>query len=347
MTAYKAHQAARLIEAPPSTIHGYLIYGTDPGQVGERTHALARRLSEMSSPPGEIIKLHDYDLAQSPGRLLTEAQTLPMFGGRKVVWVKAGQHLDNGQLEELFGSGAPEASVIVEAGNLKKESKLRQFFERRSALAAVPCYGAEAGDVAKLIQKELLEAGMEIAPEALRHLQDSIGGDLILARAEAEKLRLYVGDTGRITLAHVEALAGDAAALAIDDVIGAAFSGNVEALFKHADRLLAGGTAAQFLLMSLGGHLFRLHQVRAAVDKGEGLEVAVKRLRPPLFFKQEEAFKAQCRTWAPDRLAAALGMIQETVRQTRLQPRLEIEMTMRAFMSIALEARKMRSERRR
>lgn len=345
MTAYKAQQAARLIETPPSSIHGYLIFGTDPGQVGERVAALAKRLSEMTNPPGEIIKLHDHDLAQTPGLLLTEAQTLPMFGGKKVVWVKAGQHLSTDQVEELLGGGAPASNVILEGGNIKKDTKLRLFFEKHPALAAIPCYGAEAGDVARLIQKELADAGIQIAPDALRHLQDSVGGDLTLARAEAEKLRLYVGDAGRIALEHVEALAGDAVALAVDDVIGATFAGDVEGLFRLADRLLAGGTAAQTLLIGLGSHLFRLHQVRAAADTGEGMDVAVKKLRPPLFFKQEEAFKAQCRAWAPDRLTAALAMVQDTIRQTRLQTGLEVEMTMRAFMSIALEARKMKAGR--
>jgi DNA polymerase III subunit delta len=343
MTAYKAQQVARLIESPPSSIHGYLFYGTDPGQVGERTGTLAKRLSETSNPAGEIIKLHDSDLAQSPGCLLVEAQILPMFGGKKVVWVKAGQHLSLDQLGELFSGGAPASHVIIEAGNLKKDAKIRVFFEKHSALAAIPCYGDEAGDMAKLIQKELSDTGIEIAPEALRRLQDSVGGDLTLARAELEKLRLYIGDETKLTLEHVEALAGDAVVMATDDVIGAAFAGDVEGVFRQADRLFAGSTAAQGLLIGLGSYLFRLHQIRAAMDSGEGIEIAVKRLRPPLFYKQEEIFKGLCRAWTAGRLAAGLAMVQETIRQTRLQPGLEIEMTMRALMSIALEARKMKA----
>jgi DNA polymerase-3 subunit delta len=340
MTAYKAHQVARLIEAPPNAVHGYLLYGSDPGQISERVSSLAKRLSELSTPAGEIIRLHDQDLAQFPGRLLTEVQTLPMFGGRKVVCVKAGQHLGNDQLEELFSGQPPASSVIIDGGNLKTGSKLRVFFEQHGALAALPCYGFDAADVAKYIQRELLESGLEIAPEALRQLQDSLGGDQTLARAEVEKLRLYAAQERKVTLEHVEAIVGDAAAMATDDVIAAAFAGNGEALYRQFDRLLASGAAPQSLLIALGSHLFRLHQVRAALDGGEGIETAMRRLKPPVFFKQEDTFKSQCRAWAPERLAAALAMVQETLRQARLRSTLEIELTSRALMLIAMEARK-------
>lgn len=343
MTAYKAHQVAQILQTPPNNIYGYLIYGSDPGQVSERAAALAKRLSEMSNPAGEIIKLHDEDLAQSSGRLLTETQTLPMFGGKKVVWVKVGARFSTDPLEELYSAGSSPAShLLIEAGNIKKDGKLRLFFEKHSSLAALPCFGAEPADVARFVQQELMKNGLEIAPEALRQLQDCLGGDQALARAELEKLLLYAGDERRITLEHVEALIGDAAELGTDDVIAAAFAGNMEEMFQQLDRLEAGGTTTQTLLIGLGSYLFRLHQVRAATDSGEGMEIAIRKLRPPIFFKQEDAFKGQCRAWSLERLGAALAVVQDTIRQIRLQAGPEDGLMMRAFISIAQEARKMK-----
>jgi DNA polymerase III subunit delta len=342
MTAYKTHQVTQLLQAPPGTIYGYLIYGADPGQVSERVSTLAKRLSAMASPPGEIIKIHDEDLAQSPGRLLTEAQTMPMFGGKQVICVRAGQRLGMDQVEEVFSGGPPVAHVIVEGGNLKKDSKLRVFFEKHGGLAAIPCYGAEPADVARFVQKELANAGIDIAPEALRQLQDCLGGDQTLARSEVEKLRLYAGNERRITLEHVEAIIGDAAQLGTDDAIAAAFSGNARELFRQLDRLGSSGTAPQSLLIGLGSYLFRLHQVKAAADSGEAMEMAIRKLRPPLFFKQEDVFKGLCRAWTLARLGAALAMVQDTIQQTRLRSGLETELMMRAFTSIAMEARRLK-----
>ena len=57
----------------------------------------------------------------------------------------------------------------------------------------------------------------------------------------------------------------------------------------------------------LARHLLRLAGVQARVESGEPLEVALRSLRPPLFFKREPAFRRQLQAWRGDRLAKALS----------------------------------------
>ena len=42
-------------------------------------------MAARENPPGEIIRIEDGDLEDDPDRLAVELQTMPMFGGRKVV----------------------------------------------------------------------------------------------------------------------------------------------------------------------------------------------------------------------------------------------------------------------
>lgn len=318
MVAFKAKDAARLIQAPPTQLRGFLLYGTDAGQVSERASALASRLSSSSAPPGEIVRLTDEDIAGSPEKIGVELDTIPMFGGAKVVWVSA-QKWPAAALE-LLGEDRPPASfLVVEAGNLQKSAKLRQVFEQGKSLAALPCYGDEAGDLTRLIQQELSQAGLTINPQALQHLRQHLGADQRLSKSELTKLALYTAPDTEVGLDHIDAITGDVSAFAMDGAIAAAVSGEIAKALDHFDRLIASGQQPAAILLALSHYLLRLHRLRAAADAGEAIAIAIKRLRPPVHFKMEAALAAQCRAWSLPKLNEAIRGVHEAIRQTRLQ----------------------------
>ena len=58
-------------------------------------------------------------------------------------------------------------------------------------------------------------------------------------------------------------------------------------------------------------HFRRLHVTRARIDAGTGPEAAMKSLSPPVFFKQEAAFRGQAQRWS---LTALAGVLQRLKR---------------------------------
>ena len=127
--------------------------------------------------------------------------------------------------EELLG--APLAAfIVIEAGNLKKDAKLRQLFEKARNAAAIVCYGAESRDLQQLIREDVAPAGLTIAPDAAQRLAQLLGGDWAVSRSEIAKLTLYAAGEPQITLEHVDAVVGDASAHAFDVAIGAALAGD-------------------------------------------------------------------------------------------------------------------------
>jgi DNA polymerase-3 subunit delta len=311
-----------------------LIHGTDAGQVAELAKALASRLAETASPPGEIIRLSEQDLAATPGRLASEARSLPMFGGRPVILVKHGPQLTPALFEELLG-GPPLAGVIViEAGNLKKDAKLRQIFEAAKNAAAIACYGADERSLAQLIRGEVRASGLTITPDAADRLTHLLGGDWAVSRGEIAKLMLYAQGETQITLDHVEAVVGDASAHAFDAAISDALGGNTAAALSHLDGLAASGTPATVLLNLLLGHMQKLHLVLAAMDRGESFDAAAGRIRPPLHFRQKDVMKRQTARWRLADAADAIALAHETVRQTRLNPALEHELVSDLLMRL-------------
>lgn len=333
MVAIKAAELQSLLKSPPKA-EAFLIHGMDAGLVTETAKSLATALSAMSKPPGEIIRLSEQDLAQTPGRLASEARSFAMFGGRPVILVKQAPQLTPALFDELLG--APLAAfIIIEAGNLKKDAKLRQLFEKAKNAAAIICYTADSRGLQQLIREDVERAGLTIAPDAAQRLGQLLGADWAVSRSEIAKLTLYAAGEPQITLEHVEAVVGDASAHAFDEAIAAALAGDAGTALAQLDGLAGAGTPASVLLMVLSGHLQKLHAVLGAVDRGESFDAAAARLRPPPHFRQKDAMKAQAARWTVRAAAAAIEAAHETVRQTRLKPALEHELVGDFIMRLA------------
>ena len=194
--------------------------------------SIARSLSAIAAPPGEILRLSEQDLAQTPGRLASEVRSLPMFGGRPVILVKQGPQLTPALFEDLFDGPSLAAYLVVEAGNLKKDAKIRQIFEKAKNAAAIVCYAPDSRSLQQLIREELQAAGLRIDAEALQHLTQHLGADWAVSRSEIAKLMLYAAGEERITVEHVEAVVGDTSAHAFDAAITATMTGDVGAALE-------------------------------------------------------------------------------------------------------------------
>jgi DNA polymerase-3 subunit delta len=333
MVAIKATELQGLLKSS-SKPEAFLIHGADAGQVAETARSLAASLSQIAAPPGEILRLSEQDLAQTPGRLASEARSLAMFGGRPVILVKQAPQLTPALFEELL-SAPLAAFIVIEAGNLKKDAKLRQLFEKAKNAAAIVCYGADSRGLQQLIREDVQKSGLSITPDAAQRLGQLLGADWAVSRSEIAKLILYAAGEAQITLEHVEAVVGDASAHAFDTAIAAALGGDAGAALVQLDGLAGSGTPASVLLMLLSGHLQKLHALTAAIDRGDSFDAAAARLRPPPHFRQKDALKAQTARWTVRSVAAAIEAAHETVRQTRLKPALEHELVADFIMRLA------------
>src|SRR5256885_10441597 len=67
-----------------------LVFGPDAGLVRERVDAIIKAAVDDPADPFALARLEGDALADDPTRLVEEAHTIPLFGGRRAVWVKAG-----------------------------------------------------------------------------------------------------------------------------------------------------------------------------------------------------------------------------------------------------------------
>jgi DNA polymerase-3 subunit delta len=197
-------------------------------------------------------------------------------------------------LKDYLAAPNPDALVLLEAGDLGPRSALRKLCETDEKAAALPCYVEDERDVARLIRETLQAEGLTAEPDAVAWLASNITGDRGRARRELEKLVVYKGaETGPLTLSEAQECCGSAGAVSLDDLVFSVGNAQSARALRNYARLTGEGVPFIVLLRALQNHFRRLHLARACFEQGESLDGALKKLSPPVFFKQKEAFGAQ------------------------------------------------------
>ena len=313
----KSHEADRFAANPPKTLRAALVFGPDAGLVQERAEKLLKSVVADLTDPFNVADLNESTLLSDPARLSDEAAAISMMGGRRVIRVRnAGNNLAD-LLEEFLEDPKGDALVVVEAGDLSKGTGLRKVFESDGHAAAIACYADTARNLEDVVRDTLRAGGLSIAPDALADAVSRLGSDRGVTRRELEKLALYAEGQKSVSLADVQAVMGDEAEARTEEVSDAAGSGDFARLDLALERLWVADTSVAQVIRGAMGHFQRLAMVRENVNRGEPVESAIRKLRPPIHFLREQSFKAQANRWNDARLADALDMLLEAEALSR------------------------------
>ena len=331
-----ARDADGFSRSPPPEVRAILFYGPDSGLVSERAETAARAVATDIADPFSVITLDAAALEADPVRLGDEAAALALGAQRRLVWLRGAKDAAAGAVRTALAIPW-EALVIVEAGDLSPRSRLRTLFEGADDAAAVGCYLDDTRGLAALARQTFSEAGIETESGVVEWISGNLGSDRKVTRMELEKLTLYAGDAKRITLEDAQAVIGDSALVTVDDVVYAAFGGDIEALVQALARARFEGVGPIPVIRGAFAHLTRLEEAAAAVANGRPADQAARDLR--VFFKRQAAFSAQIRRWPGAKLARGRAELVRTELDCKSTNLPTDEVCERGLMRLAAIAR--------
>lgn len=306
------------VKKPNPSARVVLVYGPDSGLMKERANLIGRSVVPDLNDPFNVAILNADDLAADPARLADEASAMSMMGGDRLVRIEnAGDKLTP-LIKDYLANPNPSALIVLEAGELGPRSSLRALCEKAANAAALPCYVEDERDMGRLVRETLQAARLSAEPDAVTAMASAITGNRAKARSELEKLITYKGDdTSPVTLADVLAVCADAGAQELDDLIYAVAGREPSKAFRSFEMLQQEGVALIAILRALQSHFRKLHVTQAHMQEGLRVEEAMKKLSPPIFFKQEAAFKSQLTRWPMEMVQSVLSRLSDIEAQTK------------------------------
>ena len=272
-----------------------LLYGPDAGLVRERADALLASAVDDPNDPFSLVRLDGDELSAEPSRLVDEAMTVPLFGGRRAIRVRAGSRSFASGVDTLADLPLKDCRIVIEAGELRPESPLRKACERAKTAVAIGCYPDGERDLAKLIDDELRVSNLRIAADARAVLMALLGGDRQASRNELRKLALYAHGEREVTLEDVMAVVADASELKIDPIVDGAFAGKPDLVEAEFAKAMVAGTYPGVIISGRAAPGGVAAQIGARGRRGNAaIDLARQRISAPALLAQGAMSKPRC-----------------------------------------------------
>ena len=251
----------------------FCVFGTDDGKVKE---AATKLVQELTPPDAgefglEIVEGNADNSEHASkicGQMVEAIQTLPFFGGDKVVWLKGANFFaDNvtgrseatkGAVENLLNvltqSTPPTVKVVISASEVDKR---RTFFTTMKKVATMQLHdlpdvsraGWEEG-VAQMVAQRARERGLRFSAEALEFFVLLAGQHSRQIENELEKLDVYLGDRRDVTTEDVRTMVSQSRAGVVFELGDAIGRKDIPLALKLIDQLLYRGESAIGILLA-------------------------------------------------------------------------------------------------
>ena len=333
-------QIEGFLRAPDPAIRAVLLFGPDIGKIKEFADRLGHTVLPSLDDPFRLADLTGAQLRDDPARLADEAAALSLTGGRRLIRVRDVSDGNTEIFQNMLETVQGDCLVVAEAGALAAGSKLRKLFEGARNAAVIACYADEERDLRGLVRSHLQQANIRCGDDVVAFLADHLGADRMLTRMELDKLILYVGDGGTVSLEEARQAIGDNAALRLDDIVFTMAEGDPESLDRALIRARAEGMSFQPVLRAAQQHLRVLHLAGNLVAGGQSIDAAFKAagFRGALW-KVSDRLGRQLRTWPTNRLSEAMSRLVEAEMLCKTTGLPADAITGQTLLGIALSAR--------
>ena len=255
------------------------------GRLGkERYEALAAEITdEFARETVNGFAANVGEVESAINRFRDAVQTVSMFGGRRLVWLKDVNFLADSvtgraestlrlveDLQALLAAANPaDTAILITAAPVDRRRSFPKWCEKNADFTLVGGDADSAGEaLAGVALAEAKSLGAAFAPGAVELMLAKVGANTRLIVEETRKLAMYASEGARIEEAHVAELTPNVAEGDFFEAAEAFFSGDLKWTLAALHRHFFSGGDARPILSALQNRNRILLQVRALVDAG-------------------------------------------------------------------------------
>ena len=316
----KEHQIEKIVRNNKKFLN-ILIYGPNEGLVREQIEKLTKEY--LSKGDYEEISFNGKDLEDDTGSLETIIRSVSMFFKNKIVIADSIKDKHLSIIEEIVLKAPEQAVLVVREGSLSKSSKIRKFFEEHKTCYSLACYEDDGRSMMKSIDEFIKKNSIELSPDVKNYLLQSLSNDRMISKHELEKIELfYKNSKSEIKLDEIRILLNDSSTQNLNKMNEYVMFGNTYKSSKIVNKLLTEGASPISLVRSLSNYMLRVQKTKIEMKKGNNFDIAIKSLRPPVFWKDKGNFERHCHKWPLSSIENSLFKLLETEVSCKLNSNL-------------------------
>ena len=276
-----------------------LFYGENLGLQNDIKSLIKKRNKDS-----EILYFTQDELLKNEDLLFNEILNISLFDKKKVFIIDQVSDKISKIIEGNFEKKI-DHKLFFFAGLLEKKSKLRNFFEKNSNTAIIPCYEDNEITIKKLIIQKLKNF-QGLTPNNINLILEGCGLDRIKLKNELKKINSFF---------FVIKIESDKLELLLDTKVNDNFNylrdsaliGNKIKTNKLLSDTIIEQDKSVYYLNLINQRLNKLYEIHK-IASTSSIEIAINNIKPPIFWKEKNSILEQAKRWGKKKLIDQLSI---------------------------------------
>ena len=277
----------------------FLLYGENIGKVSDISKELIKSFRQNDNTFDTILNFDQIDLDANPNLLNDNLASPDLFGKKKIiifnltktsVFNKIFKYEDYREINSV--------KVIIKYFELEKRNALRNLFEKKKDLITIPCYQDTLSEKNFILQTVLRKESISLTHEQKEFITHIDYKDRNIFKQDLNKIILYHKNNNEISTISLGNILNVKTSYDLNKFAILLLSDESFDIDVEFENISGQGNNSITILNRVSNHVQRLLTTKHGYKKNINIKILIKKLKPPVFFKDEEEFINQVKQWS-------------------------------------------------
>ena len=272
-------------------IHNLLLfYGKNEGLKNQVTKNITKNTNSI----------HNYDekeVLDNENNFTDSILTKSLFDEKKIIIIKRSTDKLLKIIEGLNLETLEDITIIINADNLEKRSKLRYFFEKNKKTICIPFYPDSDQTLSKLAYNFLQNKKISISQSNINLIINRCNGDREALYNELNKIDFYSKNGKKITTEDIMKITNLIENYSVSELIDNCLAKNKKKIMNILNENNFTNEDCILIARSLLNKSKRVLELIIKYENNNNIELTISSAKPPIFWKDKEITKQQIKQW--------------------------------------------------
>jgi len=275
-------------------IHNLLLfYGKNEGLKNHITKNIIKNTNNI----------HNYDekeVLDNEHNFIDNILTKSLFDEKKLIIIKRSTDKILKIIENLKSEKLEDITIIINAENLEKKSKLRSFFEKNKETICIAFYPDNDQTLSKLAYNFLKNKKISISQSSINLIINKCNGDREALYNELNKIDLYTQNGKKITTEDIMKITNLIENHSVSELVDNCLAKNNKKIINILNENNFNNEDCMLITRSLLNKSKRMLQLVKEFENNKNIELTISSAKPAIFWKDKEITKQQIKYWRPE-----------------------------------------------
>lgn len=276
----------------------FLFYGPNIGKAEEISKYFLNYIQRNDSGFDSVIKCNDEIISLNENFIANNMSSDDLFGNKKIIICNLSNTKNfTNHIKNLSVNNFKHTKLLVKCGELEKKNLTRKIFDEDTNFVSVACYEDTFEKKKEIILSYIKNNNEQIDETFLNIIANTSGQDRRLIYQNLEKIISYLKSGNKLTTKKLMNIINEINKYEIDQLIYSVFSGKTSKIEKIYNLLIKQGINNITIINALVRHLYRILEIKENYSQLHNLNLALKKIYPPIFYKLEKEFLLHSKIW--------------------------------------------------